>query len=656
MTDFSIGISGLDAAQKALNVIGNNIANAATPGYHRQRIELTPAFSVQIGDIILGGGVDVAGVTRVINTLLEQEILRQQSSLNQLAQELGTLRTIENAFGELIVGGSLSVRINEFFGAINDLCNHPGEIVWQEQVVTSAQAMAGQFRTLGQFLDTSKEQIVLEAQNTVDQINTLVNHIAELNDNIERKEIIGAQANDLRDQRDQCISELSELIGVETITREHGVTDVSAAGVPVVIGTSAFELEVSLQEDGRLGITVAGDYNYNENVQSGRLGGLFSLINEIIPEIHNGLDDLANAIIKQINQYHVQGVGSEGSFTKLTGWPMANDLLADFDPPITSGDIYIRVTDTDTDTITRHKISIPADADSLTTLAAYITSSVPGVKASVPTSKLVIEQDGENYRFDFLPAVLPEPTASTLTGSPPTISISGIYTGTDNDTLQFTVVGNDSVGNGTLQLEVRDNGGAGDIITTLNVGSGYAAGDKLDLGNGIKISLSTGDLNADETFDVDVFADTDTSGLLAAAGINTFFSGSTATDIAVCSDISNSPTLIATALGAETTDNANALRMAGLKDEAVSSLNDMTPGEFYNKLVTDTGQSLSIKQMRHDNMEIILQNLNNQQSETSGVNINDEAAQMLIYEQMFQAMSKYLNTIRTSLLTLMEII
>ena len=64
MTDFSIAISGLDAAQKAMSVIGNNIANAATPGYHRQRIELTPGFSTHIGKLIIGGGVDIAGITR----------------------------------------------------------------------------------------------------------------------------------------------------------------------------------------------------------------------------------------------------------------------------------------------------------------------------------------------------------------------------------------------------------------------------------------------------------------------------------------------------------------------------------------------------------------------------------------------------------------
>jgi len=73
MSDFSIGLSGLDAAQKALDVIGNNIANAATEGYHRQRIDFSPAYSSQQGTVLLGGGVDIKGITRVIDSLLEQE-------------------------------------------------------------------------------------------------------------------------------------------------------------------------------------------------------------------------------------------------------------------------------------------------------------------------------------------------------------------------------------------------------------------------------------------------------------------------------------------------------------------------------------------------------------------------------------------------------
>ncbi len=654
MSNYSIGISGLNAAQKALDIIGNNIANAATEGYHRQRLNLTPAYSSQSGPVLLGGGVNVTSVTRIIDGLLEQEILRQQSSLEQVSQEFATLRTVESAFGELSAGDGLNAAIDEFFNALGDLSAHPGETIWQNQAVTAAETMAGQFRTLGEFLTSLQTRIKLEAENTVEQINTLTSQIAELNDNIERMAISGGQANNLQDQRDQYIADLSELVGVQTQNRDYGVVDVVVAGTPVVIGASATALEVGLKEDGSLGITVTGANNVSSDVQGGRFGGLLSLKNELITEIQSDLDDLASGIIQQINQYHVQAVGSQGSFTELTGWTMTSENLADFNPSVTDGKIYVRVTNTSTGAITRHEIDIDASADSLTTIATYITNNITGLSASVASSKLHIQAD-TNYKFDFLPAVLSVPTVSNLTGtSPPTISASGIYTGTKNQTFQFTVIGTGSVGNGTLQVEVKN--GDGQVVTTLNVGAGYAAGDKFDIGDGIKISLSTGDLNANDTFGVDVFANTDTSGVLAATGINTFFSGNSALNISVCSDISDSPGLIATALGAGMTDNTNALRLVGVKDEVLSSLDGLTTGEFYRRLITNLGQQLSVKQMRQDNIAGLVQNLANQQSEISGVNINDEAAQLLIFQQMFQAMAKYMNTIQSSISAVMELI
>jgi flagellar hook-associated protein 1 FlgK len=334
---------------------------------------------------------------------------------------------------------------------------------------------------------------------------------------------------------------------------------------------------------------------------------------------------------------------------------MASENLSDFELPITDGKIYIRVINTSTGEITRNEIDIDVSTDTLSSIASDI-SSITGLTASVVSSKLQITADS-NYEFDFLGAVLPEPVSSTLTGgSLPTISVSGIYTGTSSDTFRFTVSGAGSVGNGTLQLEVRDSGGAGDVIATLNIGAGYAAGDELDVGNGIKISLSAGDFGAGDNFDVDAFASTDTSGFLSAVGLNTFFSGSSASDISVCSDIVASPGRLAAALGGDMTDNANALRLCGLRDEALSSLDSLTPGEFYRRLVTNLGQEVSVKQMRQESIMAVVQSLSDQQSEISGVDINNEAANLLLFEQMFQAMAKYINTVQASISTIMEML
>ena len=654
MDSFGIGISGLNAAQRAFDIIGNNIANAATDGYHRQRLNLSPAYSSQIGPVILGGGVDIAGITRTIDDFLEKEIIRQQSSLEQVSQELAMMRTVENSFGELSGGGGLSTTLDDFFNALQDLSAHPAETIWQNQAVTSAQTMAAKFKTIGQFLTTLESQISLEAENVINQINALTGKIAELNHNINKQEISSGQAYNLRDQRDQCIAELSKLISVETESREYGVVDISTSGIPVVVSTSAFELEVGITENLELGITVAGESNYNMDIQGGRLGALLSLKNDLIADIHNDLDNLANAIIQQINQYHVQGVGSEGSFTELTGWSMMSENLADFNPPVSDGNIYIRVTNTSTGAVTRTEVPIDTSTDALTTIAAALTA-ITGLTASVYDSRLHIQAD-TGYKFDFLPCVLPTPTNSDFTGatSPPAISVSGTYTGTENQTFTFTVSGTGSVGNDSLQITVTD--GDGNTVTTLNVGSDYPAGDRLDIGNGIKIALGIGDLADGNTFEVDAFADTDTSGVLAAAGINAFFSGSNASNIAVCSDISAAPGRIATALRDDMADNNNALRMVALRDQAVSDLDSLTPGEYYRRLITDIGQQVSVKQSHQKNVEVMVQNLASQQSEISGVNINDEAARMLIFEQMFKAMAKYLSTLQSSLSTIMEII
>ncbi len=663
MSNFSIGISGLDAAKKALDVIGNNIANAATEGYHRQRIDFSPAYSSQQGSILLGGGVDVKSITRMIDNLLEQEILRQQSVLEQVSQEFGTLSTVENAFGELSTEeGGLNAAIDKFFNSLQDLTSHPGEIIWQNQIVSDAKAMADQFRTIGEFLSTLENQIQLEVENTVDSINTLTSQIAELNSKIESIQLRGGDANTMSDQRDQCISELSKLIGIQTLSRNYGVVDVSAGKIPLVMNAFANVLEAGLDESSSLGLSIAGSSNYITDIQGGKIGGLLSLKNELVSDIHTNLDSLATAIIQQINQYHVQGVGSEGSFSELTGWKNSSEDLSDFST-ISDGTIYIRVINTDTGVITRESIAIDADDndsgyDTLSEIATVI-SAITGLGASVNSSNQLTITADTGYQYDFLPAVLssPETAAIDFNGtSDPTVAVSGIYTGSSNDTLTFTVSGTGNVGvKDSLTLIVKDS--ALNTIDTINIGSGYAAGDKIVVGNtGIKISLSTGDLADEDSFSIDVFANTDTSGVLATVGINTFFSGSAAVDIAVCSDISANPKRVATALGAEMTDNANAVRMADLKDVAISSLSSLTCGEFYRQLITDIGQQLSVKQMRQDNIEVMVLNLANQQSEVSGVDINDEAAQLLVYEQMFQAMAKYMNTINSSLSSIIELI
>lgn len=656
MSNYSIGLSGLNAAYTALDAIGNNIANAATEGYHRQTVQFVPAPSVQSAGVTVGGGVDVAGVTRMIDNLLEGEVVRQQSSYGQISQELSMLSSVETSLGEFSDSGGLNATIDAFFEALEGLAAHPQENIYRNETVSAAGVLVSEFRRLGNFLADLEDQLVLEAHNTAESMNQLVQQIAELNGQIQNVEINGDQANNLRDHRDQLIKDLAELASVEVLPRGYGVVDVSIAGLSVVTGAIPLELAVSLEGDKTLGVYLAGSGGSGLQVTGGRLGGLLVLKNEALASLQEELDTLARGITGQINQYHVQGVGTDGAFTELSGWLMGSDDLSEAQATITDGTFHIRMTNTATGEVARHAIDVDvsgATPDTMTSIAAKI-DAIAGLNASLASTQLNVISD-LGYTFDFIPAVLPEPTVSNLTAaSPPDVSVSGIYNADTNDTFTFTVVGTGTVGNGSLRLDVTN--ASGDVVSTLNVGSGYAAGDVVEMSNGIKIAVGGGDLNDGDSFEIDAFATTDTSGFLAAAGMNTFFSGTGASDMAVCSAVANAPDRIATAVGNDLADNVAALRLSGVQDEGADALDGLTPNEYYQRVVANLGQDVALKESQQANIEAMMQNLSQQQSEISGVNINDEAAQLLVFQQTFQAVAKYLSSLQEAMMILMDVV
>jgi flagellar hook-associated protein 1 len=653
MQNFSVGLSGLNAAQTALNVIGNNVANAATDGYHRQRIELSPAT---VGQSL--GGVDVTGVTRMIDTFLESEITRQQSSYGQVSQELSLLSTVETTFGEFSETSGLNATIDKFFDSLRSLAADPLERVPRNEVVSSAEAMASEFNRLGTSLKSMGEQVTLDAQNVTDSINQLTTQIAELNSKIQVIEIGQGQsgANNLCDQRDRLIGDLSQLVGIETLPRENGVVDISIAGIPVVTGSVVLGLESHLVEGDKLAVSAAGSEGGALEVGGWKLGGLLALKNDLLGGVHTELDTLAENIVEAVNRIHVQGLGQSGSFQELSGQAIGTTDLASLGTGVTDGTIYVRVTNTTTGAVQRHAVTVNVTGgtpDTAASIAAKL-DAINGLSASMASSRLSLVAD-QGYTFDFVPAVLPTPTATHFTaGSAPDVSVSGIYTGEANHVFTFTVAGSGAVGNGNLQLNVTDEKGS--LVKTLNIGQGYAAGDALDLNNGVKVAVGAGQLNAGDQFQVEALATTDTSGFLTAAGMNTFFVGTSASEMRVCDEILDTPDRIATAWGGALTDNVGALRLAAVREASADGLDGMTPSEYYHRTVANLGQSVALKQSRQDNIDAMLQNLQQQRSDTSSVNINDEAAQLLVYQQMFQAAAKYLSSLQTTMKTLMDMV
>jgi flagellar hook-associated protein 1 FlgK len=190
----------------------------------------------------------------------------------------------------------------------------------------------------------------------------------------------------------------------------------------------------------------------------------------------------------------------------------------------------------------------------------------------------------------------------------------------------------------------------------VNVGLGYAPGEAAEIVAGVKLALSVGSLNDGDSFTVQALADTDTSGFLAAAGLNTFFTGNSAATIAVRQEIMSQPGLIACSQGLEGQDNGNILRMSRLADAEAPALNGMTPPDFYHDFVAGIGEAVSTAQNRRQHLQNVLQHLTQQRDKISGVDVNVEAAKLLVFERLYQGMAKFLSVEDQAIGYLMELV
>ncbi|MCK4625572.1 MAG: flagellar hook-associated protein FlgK, partial [Phycisphaerae bacterium] len=643
---------GLNVVQSAIELVGTNLSNAGSEGYHRQDPIIRPLCLNTYGVVSIGGA-EITEVRRMINNLLEMEIVRQQSSLGQASQELTTLETIESVFGELDSDG-MDVAISHFFDSLTELTSQPDSQALREQVVWAADGLAGQFRNIGRFIDDVMEQVHLQAQQYVEQVNSLTNEISDLNGQITAVSLRGGSANMLQDRRDQAIKELADLINVE-VTGGVGLaetTTISANGMQVVTGTSVMTLELQTTSDGKIGVSPEDSPTCYTSLGGGRLAGLLALNNDILADIRSSLDTLARQIITEVNQLHVQGVGKNGSFDDLTGVSVSSETLDEWSLDVEAGSFFIRVIDTNTQSVTRHEITVDPATDTVATIQADL-DALGNISASIVGSALHIEADA-GYQFDFLPAVSSQPLNDNITGSAEA-TISGIYEGDENQVFTCLVSGSGDVGiDEGLVLEVRN--GAGELVKTVNVGQGYAAGDLLDIGSGIYVTMSTGSLADTDNFTIQALARTDTSGFLAAAGINTLFSGSGASGMTVREEILNNPGNLAGDVSTTGGDGINILKMSDIAGNTFAVLGDTSPQDYYGQIVTGVGQAIVVRQARVTSMENIMRQLGTQREDISGVDLNDEAAKLIVLERMYQAISKSISTQNKMLQFLFDII
>ncbi len=301
----------LDAQQYGLEVTGQNIANVNTPGYSRRAVDLVSVAPADENGAL--GGVDVQGSRSVRDLLLERRLRQEWPSAQKQQAIAESLGMVEVALGT--TGESLDARLTAFFDAFSDLSEDPVSSSGRQAVVIQGQTLAAAFNDMAARLDDAQRDANARLKAAVDEVNSLSDRIATLNSAIGTAGPATGQAATLRDEQSEVIRRLTELVNISAVDREDGGIDVSLAnGHPLAIGSTSYELSATPQApDGFYDIETSDGTDVTAAITGGRLGGLLSVRDTLIPDYEDRLDTLAYTLADEVNTIHDAAFDGDGN-------------------------------------------------------------------------------------------------------------------------------------------------------------------------------------------------------------------------------------------------------------------------------------------------------------------------------------------------------
>lgn len=314
-------MSGLSAAQSALNTTSNNIASYNVTGYTRQTTVLASANSTLGAGGWVGNGVYVSGVQREYNAFITNQLRAAQNQSSGLTTRYEQVSKIDNMLSSST--NNISTTVQDFFSSLQTLVSNAEDPAARQTVLGKAAGVVNQFKVADQYLRDQDKQVNLSITSTVDQINNYTSQIASLNDKISRLTGVGAGAspNDLLDQRDQLVSELNKLVGVEVNVQDGSTYNITMAnGYTLVAGTKSNQLAAVPSKADPSRTTVAYVDNVAGNVEipeklltTGSLGGLLTFRSHDLDQTRNSLNQMALAFADAFNQVHRGGIDADGN-------------------------------------------------------------------------------------------------------------------------------------------------------------------------------------------------------------------------------------------------------------------------------------------------------------------------------------------------------
>lgn len=310
----SIGVSGAWAQQRALDVTGQNISNVNTPGYSRQGIthaSSTPSrYGIQGNRNVMtvGTGVDVQDIRQYRDYFLDQKLKRENTSLGYWDARRSSIEELETIFNDNSEDG-LQVVMDNFWNSWSQLSKPGGGLTARSLVKENAIAFVETVKNLDAMLTNYRKSRNNEIKENVDKLNEITNGIAELNYDIRRIEASGVVANDMRDQRDALVNDLSKMVNIQVI--EGTTYNIAVEGLLVVSGDTSTPLVAvpDASADGYFSIKW-GTTMETINIRSGSIKALMDSRDELVDGFRNRLNEFVKGVVGEINTLHAAGFGN----------------------------------------------------------------------------------------------------------------------------------------------------------------------------------------------------------------------------------------------------------------------------------------------------------------------------------------------------------
>lgn len=617
-------VSGLLSFQRALDVTSHNVANANTPGYSRQVAEFSTLPGQGTGNGFIGSGVQITTIRRVYDSLLAGQQRTAVTGQARLDVMSGLAGQIDGLLSDGDTG--LSPALQAFFNSVQDVANDPASLSAREALLGQADGFVQRI----QGIDTRLRQIDTEVSGrlgqAVNDINRLAGSIADMNDRIILAQgQTGQPPNDLLDQRDLLIKRLSEQIGVTTVPQDDGAVNVFVgSGQTLVIGTEARELGVRPDEFDPTRLTivyrdVGGDSPLDTGLTGGIVGGLLEFRTQVLDTARDSLGDTALALAMEFNDQHSRGADLRGA--------LGGDFFGLNPPSVLNS--------------------------SNNTGTGSVTAAIGDVGALTGT-EYVLEFDGANFSLrdtDSNQAVI-----MTGSGTPADPFLA--------EGISLITAGAPAAGDQYLIRPSRDT------VTSLSI----EAPDAQSIAMAAPTRTRTGETNlGDASISSSAIVDVNDPDLLTTsviqfinattysingAGAFAYTSGDPITINGSRFEISGKPesgdqfTLEANLGGSG--DNRNGLLLSGVQSNGILDGGTASINDNYGQLVADIGSAANQINSNLAAQNVILANIEQTVASKSGVNLDEEAAKMIQFQQAYQAMAQVVSLTSTLFDTLIN--